>query len=234
VTGKLYLIPTFIGSENPMEVFPSYNTEIIKGLRHFIVEDERTARRFLKKVLPEIEINSLTFYVLNEHSDLKQIGSYIDACISEDIGLLSEAGVPCVADPGSVIVKMAHEKGIVVTPLIGPSSILLALMASGLNGQNFAFLGYLPIAKNERKKAIKQIENRSFNENQTQIFIEAPYRNNQLFEDIVANAHSDTSLCIACDVTLPSQMIITNSVNNWKNKKPDLHKRPVIFLLKKG
>ena len=234
MAGKLYLIPSFLGSENPTEVFPAFNSEIIIGIKHFIVEEERTARRFLKKISPDIDINSLTFHVLNEHSDLKQIGTYLDACISEDIGLLSEAGVPCVADPGSVIVRMAHDKAIIVIPLIGPSSILLALMASGLNGQNFAFSGYLPISKNERIKAIRQIENRSFNENQTQIFIEAPYRNNQLFDDIVANAHSDTSLCIACDITLPTQIISTKSVKDWKHKKPDLHKRPVIFLLKKG
>jgi 16S rRNA (cytidine1402-2'-O)-methyltransferase len=232
--GKLYLIPSFLGSENPSEVFPALNKDIILTIKHFIVEEERTARRFLKKISPDIDINSLKFNVLNEHSNLLQVSSYLDPCKNEDVGLLSEAGVPCVADPGSTIVKMAHEKGIEVVPLVGPSSIILALMASGLNGQNFAFLGYLPVKQNDRVKAIKQIEQRSVSENQTQCFIEAPYRNNQLFEDILKAASPETFLCIACDLTLPTQMVATLSIYEWKNKKPDLHKRPAIFLLKRG
>lgn len=232
--GKLFLIPAFIGSDNPSEVFPQLNAEIVKGIKYFIVEEERTARRFLKKIDSGIDINLLKFSVLNEHSNLLQISSYLDPCKNEDVGLLSEAGVPCVADPGSVIVKMAHEKGIEVVPLIGPSSIILALMASGLNGQNFAFIGYLPVKQHDRIRAIKQIEQRSVLENQTQCFIEAPYRNNQLFDDIIKTASPETNLCIACDLTLPTQMIVTLPVNEWKNKKPDFHKRPAIFLLKKG
>jgi 16S rRNA (cytidine1402-2'-O)-methyltransferase len=232
--GKLFLIPSFLGSDNQSEVFPVLNKEIILNIRHFIVEEERSARRFLKKISPEIDINSLKFNILNEHSNLLQISSYLDPCKNEDVGLISEAGVPCVADPGSVIVKMAHEKGIKVIPLVGPSSIILALMASGLNGQNFAFIGYLPVKQLDRIKAIKQIEQRSFAENQSQCFIEAPYRNNQLFDDIVNTANPATFLCVACDLTLSSQMIATMTVKEWKIKKPDINKRPALFILKKN
>ena len=231
--GKLYLIPTFLGSENYNQIFPSLNREIIKELKVFIVEEERTARRFLKKIDSSITIDDLKFFVLNEHSKPFEISPYLDSCANESIGLLSEAGTPCVADPGAAIVKLAHTKGIEVIPLIGPSSILLALMASGLNGQSFAFNGYLPIQKNDRARMIKLLEKRSATENQTQLFIETPYRNLQLFDEFLTHCDAETKLCIACDITSENQFIKTFSIKEWKTKKPDIHKRPAIFLILK-
>ena len=230
--GKLYLIPSFLGTENANEVFPELNISIIRSLRHFIVEDERTARRFIKRVVPEMVIDELSFKLLNEHTRDAEIGAYLEPCKEVSIGLLSDAGVPCIADPGSLIVKMAHAKGIDVIPLVGPSSIILALMASGMNGQNFAFQGYLPIAKPDRSKAIKTIEKRSQTENQTQLFIETPYRNVQLLEELVRTCSPQTQLCVACDLTLPEQYIKTYSIEQWRTKKPDIHKRPALFILK--
>jgi 16S rRNA (cytidine1402-2'-O)-methyltransferase len=229
--GKLYLIPTPLGDNSPAITLPQYNTEIIKNLKHFIVEEERTARRFLKKILPEININELCFSLLNEHTKEHEVIDYLKPIAENSIGLISEAGVPCVADPGNVIVKMAHEKGIEVVPLTGPSSIILALMASGFNGQNFAFNGYLPIQKDERIKALKTYERRSYAEKQTQIFIEAPYRNNQLISDIVSACNPDTYLCVACDISLETQVIATKKIKDWKTKLPDIHKRPAILLI---
>jgi len=231
--GQLYLIPTFIGAEEPGQVFPSYNLSVIASLQHFVVEEEKTARRFIRKICPHRPMDDLVFYALNEHTPETLIGSYLEPCMQgSSVGILSEAGVPCVADPGSVLVRLAHQRGIDVIPLIGPSSILLALMASGLNGQNFAFVGYLPVDRHKRQRAIRQLELRSRTENQTQCFMEAPYRNQQLFEDILQTANPDTLLCIAIDLTLPSQRIITRSVRDWQKSKPDIHKRPAIFLLK--
>ncbi|MGC8802955.1 MAG: SAM-dependent methyltransferase [Bacteroidales bacterium] len=233
--GRLYLIPTFIGSDDPGRVFPSMNIAIIESLRYFVVEEIKTARRFIKKVCPHRFLDELTFYELNEHTTESAIGGYLEACMQgESVGLLSEAGVPCVADPGSLLVRLAHQRGIEVSPLVGPSSILLALMASGLNGQSFAFVGYLPVGRHERQRTIRQLEQRSLTENQTQCFMETPYRNLQLFEDIVQIAHPDTLLCIASDLTLPSQRIVTQSVREWQKNKPDIHKHPAIFLLKRS
>jgi 16S rRNA (cytidine1402-2'-O)-methyltransferase len=231
--GKLYLIPSFIGSENSEEIFPEINKKIISEIKYFIVEEERSARRFLKKMVPEIVINNLQFSVLNEHTKPIEIADYLDPCDKYSVGLISEAGVPCVADPGSQIVKLAHEKNIDVVPLIGPSSLLLALMASGFNGQNFAFNGYLPVQRNERTRMLKIYEKRSFSENQTQLFIETPYRNMQLLEDILKTCEPGTFLSIACDLTLPTQFIKTQNIREWKIKLPDIHKRPAIFCLKK-
>jgi 16S rRNA (cytidine1402-2'-O)-methyltransferase len=232
--GSLYLIPSFLGSENPNEVFPELNREIVRNISHFIVEEERTARRFLKKLIPEIVIDSLSLKLLNEHSKPQDIDDYLRPCEHSSIGLLSEAGVPCVADPGAMVVQMAHKKGIQVIPLVGPSSVIMALMASGMNGQNFAFNGYLPIPKTERQKMLKFFEKRSFSENQSQLFIEAPYRNKQLLDDVIVACESQTMLCVACDITLPTQLIKTMSVGEWKSQLPDIHKRPAIFILKKG
>jgi 16S rRNA (cytidine1402-2'-O)-methyltransferase len=232
--GNLYLIPTFLGSDNPSEVFPELNREIVRNIKYYVVEEERTARRFLKKLVPEIVIDSLSLKLLNEHSKPKEIEDYLIPCETESMGLLSEAGVPCVADPGALVVQMAHKKGINVIPLVGPSSIIMALMASGMNGQNFAFNGYLPIPKNERQKMIKFFEKRSYAENQSQLFIEAPYRNLQLLDDIIASCESQTMLCIACDITLPTQLIKTMPVGEWKKQIPEIHKRPAIFVLKKS
>lgn len=233
--GKLYLIPAFLGGDRADEVFPPYNLHVIESLRHFVVEDEKTARRFIKTVSPQRAIGELKFYVLNEHTDLATIDEFIKPCLEgETVGVLSEAGVPCVADPGAELVRLAHRQNIEVVPLVGPSSVILALMASGLNGQSFAFVGYLPVARHERQKAIRQLEQRSLIENQTQCFIETPYRNLQLFDDIVQTAHPETLLCIACDLTLPSQWIATRTVEEWKKNRPDIHKHPAIFLIKRG
>ena len=234
MTGKLFLIPSFLGTDNPNEVFPTYNYEIVRTITNFIVEDERTARRFLKKLVSEIIIDNLKFSLLNEHTKPLEISEFLNPCKNENVGLISDAGVPCVADPGAIIVQMAHQKSIDVIPLIGPSSILLALMGSGLNGQSFAFNGYLPVQKGERTKMIKFLEKRSLAENQSQLFIEAPYRNNQLLDDIYQTCESETLLCIACDLTLPSQILKTDFVKSWKTKKPDFHKRPAIFILKRN
>lgn len=234
MTGKLYLIPSFLGSTDYKEVFPELNREIILSLRHFIVEDERTARRFIKRLVPEIVIDDLSFKILNEHTREQETANYLDICRESSVGLISEAGVPCIADPGSIIVKMAHIKNIEVVPLVGPSSIIMALMSSGMNGQNFAFNGYLAINKPDRAKAIKALEKRSQTENQTQLFIETPYRNVQLFEELLRNCNDNTQLCIACDLTLQEQYIKTFSIKEWKTIKPDIHKRPAIFILKLG
>jgi 16S rRNA (cytidine1402-2'-O)-methyltransferase len=178
-----------------------------------------------------MNIPELNFYLLNEHTRESETTTYLDVCENFSIGLLSEAGVPCIADPGSMIVKMAHLKNIEVIPLVGPSSIILALMASGFNGQSFAFNGYLPIARPERNKAIKQLEKKALLENQTQIFIETPYRNIQLLDDLLKNCTDTTKLCIACDLTLQNQYIKCCTIKEWKNIKPDIHKRPAIFLI---
>ena len=233
MAGRLYLIPSFLGSENPKDVFPDLNREIVGTIKYFIVEEERTVRRFLKKLVREIVIDDLHFSILNEHTKPIDILEFLNPCEENPVGLISEAGVPCVADPGAIVVKMAHEKGIDVMPLVGPSSILMALMASGMNGQNFAFNGYLPIQSNERAQKIKFFERRSETENQTQIFIETPYRNNQLLDDIIKYCNPQTLLCLACDITLPSQFIKTQAIKDWQLKRPDIHKRPAIFCLKK-
>jgi 16S rRNA (cytidine1402-2'-O)-methyltransferase len=229
--GKLYLIPAFLGSDNSEESFPGHNLKIIETIKYFIVEEERSARRFIKKILPDTDISKLQFSILNEHTKDNDITDFLKPCEHDSVGLVSEAGVPCVADPGSQIVSMAHKAGIEVIPLVGPSSILLALMASGLNGQNFAFNGYLPVQKNERIKMLKHLEKRSVIEKQTQIFIETPYRNMHLLEDIANTCNSVTLLCIACDLTLVSQFIKTRSIKEWKTKLPDIHKRPAIFCI---
>jgi 16S rRNA (cytidine1402-2'-O)-methyltransferase len=199
------------------------------------VEDVRTARRFLRKMDNQFPIDDCTFYTLNQHTSPNEISTYLNALINgNDMGLLSEAGCPAVADPGAAIVQIAQQKNIPVVPLVGPSSILLAQMASGFNGQNFAFNGYLPIDANERAKMIKKLESRSYAENQTQLFIETPYRNKKLFEDILKQCQSNTLLCIAVDITLNEEKIITKSVKEWKSKTPDLEKKPCIFAIYRG
>lgn len=231
---NLYLIPLTLGESELNTVLPESNSAVIRSISHFIVENIRTARRFLKKVDREIDIDSLHFYELNKHTDKRQLHAYLDP-IKENLpmGIMSEAGCPGVADPGAEVVRIAHEKGIRVVPLVGPSSILLAMMASGMNGQNFAFNGYLPIPKGEKAKQIKQLESRIYTENQSQLFIEAPYRNMQLLNDLLENCQAHTKLCIACDLTLDTEFIQTQSINGWKKNKPDIQKRPAIFVLGK-
>ncbi len=230
--GKLYLIPTTLGDSDLQWVIPEQVLQSLNSIHHFIVENVRTARRFLIKAKITNKIDDLHFYEMNKHTKPEEFDSIIKPLTDGiNMGLLSEAGVPCVADPGSEIVKIAHQKNIQVVPFIGPSSIILALMASGMNGQNFTFLGYLPIKSHLRIKQIRFIEKRSMQENQTQIFIEAPYRNQQLLKDLLATCKENSRLCIATDITLSSEFIKTKPIKDWKKNIPDINKRPTIFLI---
>lgn len=228
---SLILFPVGIGNPDLTVALPSYNVHLLNTCHTFIVEELRTARRFLKQAGYEHSIDSTTFLILNEHTQNMEIISYLDSIADGNIGLLSEAGLPCIADPGAKIVRMAQEKNINVIPLVGPSSLMMALMASGFNGQNFSFLGYLPIDKNERLKTIRKLEERSQKENQTQIFIEAPYRNNQMLEALITTCKDNTMICVACDISLDTQYIKTLSVKKWRKNIPNLHKRNTVFLL---
>ncbi len=232
--GKLYLIPTRLGDNPPLEVLPISVKKVIESVDDYIVENEKTARRFIKRVNSRKQQSSLNFKLLNKYTQPEELYGFLDACKKgKAMGLLSEAGCPGIADPGAEIVKLAHEAQIQVVPLVGPSSIVLALMSSGMNGQNFAFNGYIPIDKPERKATLKRLERLSHEHNQTQLFIETPYRNNKVIEDICAILHPNTRVCIACDITLPSEYIKTMTVKEWKHAKVDLHKRPAIFVIHK-
>jgi 16S rRNA (cytidine1402-2'-O)-methyltransferase len=233
--GKLYLIPTTLGeTENPFDVLPQTIKRSIELIDYYIVENEKTARKFIKSVLPVKVQATLKLSTLNKHTQKSEHVEMIQACLEGiNIGLMSEAGCPGVADPGAVIVKLAHEKGIQVVPLVGPSSILLAIMASGMNGQSFAFNGYIPIEASEKKTALRSLEKLSMDKNQSQIFIETPYRNNKMLEDILNALNPETYLCIAADITLPTEYIKTMRVVNWKKTKIDLHNRPTIFIIHK-
>lgn len=232
--GKLYLIPTTLGDNEPLEVLPLSVKKVIEELDTFIVENEKTARKFIKRITPRKSQPSLTILKLDKYADQLEVRSYLDVCENgTSIGLLSEAGVPAIADPGAEIVKLAHEKNIKVVPLVGPSSIILAMMASGFNGQNFTFNGYLPIDTSERKKAIKSLEKFSKEKNQSQIFIETPYRNEKMFADLKSTLTPTSKLCIACNITLPDEYIRTLEIKDWKNEHPDLHKKPTIFIIHK-
>lgn len=232
--GKLYLIPTTLGDNEPLEVLPYSVKVIIEELDHFIVENQKTARRFIKRIVPKKPQPSLVLKSIDKYAEAVDIQTYLDVCEQGvSIGLLSEAGVPAIADPGSEVVKMAHEKNIKVIPLVGPSSIVLAMMASGMNGQSFTFNGYLPIDSSERKRTLKQLEKLSFDKNQSQIFIETPFRNGKMLDDLRASLSSNTSLCIATDITLSTEYIRTLTIQQWKNERPDLHKRPTIFIIHK-
>ena len=231
---KLFLIPTTLGDTSIERVLPPDLTQLISSVSVFIVEDLRTARRFLKKVNPSIVIDDLTFFELNQHTDKKEISRFLEPNRNGlDIGIISEAGCPGVADPGAEVVKLAHIRNIQVVPLVGPSSILLALMASGMSGQNFAFNGYLPIRNPEKSMQIKMLENRMQTEGQTQLFIEAPYRNAQLLDELLRNCDPQTMLCIAVDITLDTEFIRCKSVAWWKTNIPDIQKRPAIFMIGK-
>jgi|TARA_B110000908_G_scaffold64216_1_gene78096 16S rRNA (cytidine1402-2'-O)-methyltransferase len=232
--GKLYLLPTTLGENEPLEVMPYSVKTMVELIDHYIVENEKSARRFIKKITPKKSQSSLTIMKLDKYAEELETRTFLDVCEQGiSVGLLSEAGVPAVADPGATIVKLAHEKGIKVVPLVGPSSILLALMASGMNGQNFAFNGYLPIDNSDRKKSIKELEKLSKEKNQSQIFIETPYRNEKMFTDLKSTLAPATLVCIAVDITLPSEYIKTYSVLDWKKQSIDLHKRPAIFIIQK-
>lgn len=233
MSARLYLIPNTLGDSAIDRVLPPFDVEVIRKVKHFIVEDVRTTRRFLKKVDSNINIDELSFFTLNKHTTPEEITTYLQPLKEgHDMGIISEAGCPAIADPGAEIVRIAQQKGMEVVPLVGPSSILLGLMASGFNGQSFAFVGYLPIKDNERVVRIKQLEKRAHVEKQSQIFIETPYRNEKLFSDLLSICQPSTKLCVACDITLDSEYIKTKTIAEWKKcKHEDLNKRPAIFIL---
>ncbi len=231
----LYLIPCQLSDVPLDKVLPAHNIEIVRGIKHFVVESVRSARRFLKKCDRSIDIDSLTFNELNEHTDLKDtaaIEAFLDPIgLGEAVGVISDAGCPAVADPGADLVAIAQRRGYKVVPLVGPSSILMSLMASGFNGQRFAFEGYLPVDGQARQARLKEMTRRIEREHQTQIFIEAPYRNNQLIADLATHLPSRMRLCVASDITGENQSIITRTLGEWKQSRYDYHKIPTIFLL---
>jgi 16S rRNA (cytidine1402-2'-O)-methyltransferase len=230
--GYLYLIPTKLGESDYSAVFPDLNCKIILSLRTFIIEDIRSARRFLKSLKYPGNFDNVQFLILNEHTLIEETNEYLDHIFKgENIGLLSDAGMPCIADPGNIIVQRAHREDIKVIPLIGPSSIFLALAASGFNGQEFSFHGYLPVKDGERSKKLKELEKKVWQSKQTQIFIEAPYRNQKIFESILKTCNAETMLCIACDLTLKNEYIKTKTVSEWRKSDPPIQKRPTVFLL---
>ena len=231
---SLYLIPVTLGDTPIEQVLPAYNKEIICSIRHFIVEEVRTARRFLKQVDRDINIDELTFYPMGKHADAASFSKYLDALRNgEDMGVISEAGCPAVADPGADVVAIAQREGLKVVPLVGPSSILLAVMGSGFNGQSFAFHGYL--APTDRAKRLKQLESRSAAEHQTQLFIETPYRNHKIIADILSACNPRTRLCIASGLTTEKEYICSKTVKEWKQvPPPDLNKIPTIFAIYAG
>ena len=230
--GVLYLIPSMLSEQPVEEVLPEGTLKIIRSLECFIVEEMKTARRFLRKAGYTRNFDEVIFHIFNEHSPLPSFGEYLIATgEGQNVGLLSEAGSPCVADPGSEIVRIAHANGVTVKPLTGPSSILLSLMASGFNGQNFAFLGYLPVDKQSRVRRLKEIEKTAGDKKQTQIFIETPYRNEQMFQAILQTCHGNTMLGLGIGLTGASEKISVYSVGDWRKMKPVLGKTPAVFLL---
>lgn len=232
--GKLILFPVPIGAEDIEVSLPAANGDCLASCRTFIVEELRSARRFLKRAGYPFAIDDTVFLELNEHTAPDQIGGYLDAIDrGENIGLLSEAGLPCVADPGAMITRIAQQRGIEVVPLVGPSSLMLALMASGLNGQRFAFNGYLPVDRTARAGALRRLEERVHHTHETQLFIEAPYRNNQMLETLSTVLQPNTMVCVACDLTLPTQIIRALPAHKWQKEreKLDLHKRNTVFLI---
>ncbi len=231
----LYLIPVELGDTPHERVLPAYNRDIILSIKYFIVEELRSARRFLKRVDRDIDIDALTFYPMGKHADSALFAEYLKPLeTGENVGVISEAGCPAVADPGADVVAIAQRKGLRVVPLVGPSSMIMAVMASGLNGQSFAFNGYLPIDPSDRMKRLKQLEERALKESQTQLFIETPYRNQKLFDILCQTLRPQTRLCVAAGITTDDEWIHTHTVSEWKKQKlPDLSKTPSIFLFGK-
>ena len=230
----LYLIPVTLGDTPVDQVLPSYNRDVVVQLRHFIVENVRSARRFLRQTDRTFPIDDCTFYEMGKHADEHLFAQYLQPLRSgTSMGVISEAGCPAVADPGANVVAIAHRQGLRVIPLSGPSSMIMAVMGSGLNGQSFAFNGYLPVKPDERIKALRKLEQRIYNEDQTQLFIETPYRNGKMVEDILATCRPQTKLCIAANLTCEGEYVKTRTVKEWKGKVPDLSKIPCIFLLYK-
>lgn len=232
--GNLYLIPTTIGDNLPLEVLPISVKLIVEKIKIYIVENEKNARRSIKLLCPNKSQKDLIFYTINKYTDSNELPGYLNDCAKgEDIGVMSDAGCPAIADPGSEIVKIAHQKNIRIIPLVGPSSILMAMMSSGLNGQNFAFNGYLPIDKTEKKKRIKLLERTSFEKKQAQIFIETPYRNEKMLADLCQILHPETQLCVASNISTSQEYIKSQIVALWKKSKIELHKKPTIFIIQK-
>ena len=230
---SLYLIPVTLGETEIRSVLPDYNHDVIVQIKHFIVENIRSARRFLKKVEKTIDIDELTFYELNRHTDRKIIGEYLKPLEQgQAVGIISEAGCPAIADPGADVVAIAQSRGFKVVPLVGPSSIIMSLMASGFNGQSFAFNGYLPVDVAGRVKALKKLENKVYNEDQSQIFIETPYRNSKMLETMLSALRPNTKICVAAGITTEQEFIVTKTVEKWKKSKmPDFEKVPCVFLI---
>jgi 16S rRNA (cytidine1402-2'-O)-methyltransferase len=231
--GTLYLIPVTLGDDMVQHVIPDYVLNVARKLEIFVVESEKSARHFLSTIKTLKPVRELNLQLLNEHTDLKSLPDLLAPLLAgQNVGLMSDAGCPAVADPGAQLVQLAHKKCIKVVPMVGPSSILLSLMASGLNGQQFAFLGYLPVEKLQRNQKLKEIEKRSASHKETQLFIETPYRNQAMLDAILQTCHAQTQLCIACDVSLATETIVTKSIANWKASPPiDIHKRPCLFLI---
>jgi 16S rRNA (cytidine1402-2'-O)-methyltransferase len=231
VNGRIYLIPVTLGGDDFLKVIPEKVISLTRQLRYFIVEDIRSARRFLRLIDKEFPINDSMFYELNEHTGEADIAHYLEPVLSgSDIGVLSEAGLPGIADPGARLIALAHQKRITVTPLSGPSSILLALISSGLNGQNFTFNGYLPVKSAERSAKLRELEKKA-GEGFSQIFMETPYRNQKMLESLIATCHENTLLCIAADITLPTESIRTMRISEWKRDLPLLNDRLVVFVM---
>ena len=233
--GTLYLIPNLIAETDPDQVLPAYVIRIAKKVHTIFAEDIRNARRFIKKLNPSAHIDHLTFYPIGKHTKPIEIYKQLSGVPEgTDAGIISEAGLPCIADPGAILVAQAHKMGLRVVPLSGPSSITLALIASGFTGQSFVFHGYLPINKKDRGQKIRELEKNAYRLDQTQIFMEAPFRNNQLIQDILSSCSGNTLMCIAANITSSAEYIKTKSISEWKNSVPDLHKQPVIYLLYKS
>lgn len=229
--GRIYLIPVTLGGDDYNAVIPCKSIEITLRLRHFVVEDIRSARRYLRKIDKTFPIDSTVFFELNEHTAETEIDGFLEPLENgQDIGLMSEAGLPGIADPGAMLVSLAHRKKIIVTPLSGPSSIIMALISSGLNGQNFTFNGYLPVKPAERALKLREIEKKA-HEGYTQIFMETPYRNQKMLESILTICSNETRLCIACDITLATESIRTMRISDWKKDIPDLDNRLTVFVL---
>lgn len=231
--GKLYLIPALLGATNAEQVIPVGTLEIVRTLRHFVVENVRTARRMLSKMQMPCPIDELQFVELDKHNPGNlDLMTYLGPALEgHDIGVMSEAGTPCVADPGALVVELAHQAGMQVVPLTGPNAMILALMASGFNGQSFAFHGYLPIKNPERVQKIKALERQSQTNDETELFIETPFRNNAMIEELVRNCHPNTMLCVACDITMPDEKIVSKLISDWKSIKYDWNKKPAVFLI---
>lgn len=235
-TGTLYLIPTILADDTQDQVISPQVKDTVRNLTYFIVENLRTARRYVKSICPELVIEQLHFVQVDKDATPAQVQASLKPLLEQgiDAGVISEAGCPGVADPGAEVVKYAHQKGVKVVPFAGPSAILLSLMASGFSGQQFCFHGYLPIEKRDRLQALRQLEKEMQQRNQTQIFMETPYRNNKLLEDLLSTLHSDTKLCIAANITSPEhEFIQTKTISQWKGKLPDIHKQPAVFLIYK-